>query len=165
MPQLMFGGAVLGAWVDWNWKDNCGKTPFYLALFMGRLNCGYHIMVPQTGLDLIDKKDSSSGLPRRRRSLRPSPQCRFYKRNVVYKVQRAHLLWYNETKALRCPDLNLSQWPHLLFRWRRLGEEGHILQGGVGTEPVQQEVVKVSKCELKLQVASSAATIAAAGEP
>ena len=58
------------------------------------------------GLDLIDKKDSSSGLPRRRRSLRPSPQCRFYKRNVVYKVQRAHLLWYNETKALRWPDLN-----------------------------------------------------------
>ena len=107
------------------------------------------IMVPQTGLDLIDKKDSSSGLPRRRRSLRPSPQCRFYKRNVVYKVQRAHLLWYNETKALRWPDLNLSQWPHLLFRWRRLGEEGHILQGGVGTGPVQPEVVKV-----RVQVAS-----------
>ena len=42
MPQLMFGGAVLGAWVDWNWKDNCGKTPFYLALFMGRLDCGDH---------------------------------------------------------------------------------------------------------------------------
>ena len=72
------------------------------------------------GLDLIDKKDSSSGLPRRRRSLRPTPQCRFYKRNVVYKVQRAHLLWYDETKALRRPDLNLSQRPHLLFRWRRL---------------------------------------------
>ena len=88
----------------------------------------------------------------------------FYKRNVVYKVQRAHLLWYNETKALRRPDLNLSQRPHLLLRWRRLGE-GHILQGGTEIEPVQQEVVKVSKCELKLQVASSVATIAAAGEP
>ena len=42
MPQLMFGGAVCGAWVDWNWKDKCGKTPFYLALFMGRLDCGDH---------------------------------------------------------------------------------------------------------------------------
>ena len=42
MPKLMFGGAVLGAWVDWNWKDNCGKTPFYLAFFMGRSDCGDH---------------------------------------------------------------------------------------------------------------------------
>ena len=56
MPQLMFGGAVLGAWVDWNWKDNCGKTPFYLALFMGRLDCGDH-GASETGLDPIDKKD------------------------------------------------------------------------------------------------------------
>ena len=84
-------------------------------------------MVPQTGLDLIDKTNQVvylgagevSGHHQRPR----------HKRNVAYKVQRAHLLWYNETKALRRPHLNLSQRPHLHLRWRRLGEEGHILHG------------------------------------
>ena len=43
----------MGAWVDWNWKDNCGKNPFYLALSWAAWTV--EIMVPQTGLDLIDK--------------------------------------------------------------------------------------------------------------